>query len=130
LSDQLATLVRLAENLELDQLRVLGGDVVELIPYSARLVPGAPNGVATDRHGPRLLGDRLALRVSLEGDLDARGLELRALAAGQDRVGSQPGRRLPLPGELNARRGLRDLAGWALQRVHLEPVTALAAGSG
>ena len=72
--------MRPAEHLELDELRVLARDAVELVADSARLVPGALDVEAADRLGGGLLADRLALAVALQLDLDAGRGELRALA--------------------------------------------------
>src|SRR3954468_18046383 len=123
--EQLTPLVGPAEHLELDDLRVLGGDLVQLVADATRLVPRAPDVVAADRHGARLLGDGLPLLVARERDVDARRLELRDLTGGEDGVGLDAGRRAALPGELDALRALGDVRRTALQRVHLEPLAAL-----
>ena len=90
--DQLATLMRPPEHLELDELRVVARDV-------DRARRGCRPGSSQERQTlkppaawrARLLGDRLALLVALQPDLDAGRGELRALARGSGR------RRLVIP---------------------------------
>ena len=109
--DQLATLLCRPEDLELDELRVVLSHVVELVADAPRFVPGPVYVVATGRLGGGLLGDRLALAVTGQLDLDAGGSELRALAPRQDGLCSESRLRLSHAGELGAPCGLGDLVG-------------------
>ena len=76
-----------AEDLELDQLRVVPGDGMELVADAAGLVPGSPDGVAGGGLRRRALGFRAALLVPSDGDVVAAGVEAVALSRTQDHLG-------------------------------------------
>src|SRR5690349_23709206 len=122
--------MRPPEDLELHELWVPASDIEQLVPDSARLVPGPPDVVATHRLRGGLLGHGLALLVALQRDLDASGGQLCALALRQDGVGFESRYRLSWGFELDTPNGLSDLVRPALQGVHLELLTPLAPSAG
>src|SRR5262245_11788293 len=69
--DNLTALDRVPEHLELDEARVPPRDVIQLVADPARLIPGAPDGVACGGLLSRELFDRLAIAGLLEAELQA-----------------------------------------------------------
>ena len=128
--DQLATLVGPAEHLELDELRVLAREAVQLVADAAGLVPRAPDGEAGGLLEPGLLLHRLPLGVAGQLHADAARAELRDLAAGQHGVRPDPGRGPADAGQLDTGRGGADRLGLALHRVLLKRAAPLTGGRG
>ena len=99
--DELATLVGLAEHLELDQLRVLLREAVQLVADAARLIPGSEDLVARrGLLGCQLLG-RLAVLVLLDLDVDTAVAEALRLVLGEHDVEAHAG--LGVPGSRRRR---------------------------
>lgn len=109
-----------AEHLELGQIAVARGEVVELVAYAARLVEGAPHVEATDRLQRGLLAHRLALPVAQQAHPHALRTDLHRLPRGQYGLGLRSGRRVLDIAQLKAPGSLRDLVARSLQDVHLE----------
>jgi hypothetical protein len=102
--DDLPSLERVADHLELHDQAVPLGDLVELVADSSRLVPGPPNGEAGGCLRGSLLLHGQAVLVALEGEADPLGREAVALASRQDEIDAHP------TGDLLRRRDVEALA--------------------
>ncbi len=100
--DDLATLVGVAEHHELDQLRVVLREAVELVADAPILVPRPPDV----EPGRGLLGSQLpgglAVLVLLDLDIQAARLESLRLARGEHDVDAHAGLGVPAVGDVEA----------------------------
>jgi hypothetical protein len=128
--EDLATLERRPEPDQLDELRVVPGDLVHLVADAAGLVPGAPDLEAVRRLAGRELLNRPAALDTCELGGDAFAGELRALLVGEDQLDPEAAADPALDRQVDALLAqVAELCAPDRGRVHLQSITLRCAGS-